>query len=127
MNRVPLEERSASVVLIGIAFLSVCLPFLSAKPAVARTPVWLSLQNRQAEAKQKKDERPATLEVGKPIEREIEGGKVHFYKIIIPARQFLQLVVYQRGIDVMVRLYGPDGTKALEVDSPNGAFGPEAY
>ena len=35
------------------------------------------------------------------------------------------MVVEQRGIDVVVTLFGPDGKQIVEVDSPNGAEGPE--
>ncbi|MGH9936961.1 MAG: tetratricopeptide repeat protein, partial [Blastocatellia bacterium] len=65
------------------------------------------------------------LEVGKPIERELAGGQAHSYQITLAAGQFLDTVVEQKGIDVVVTLFGPDGKKLIEVDSPNGAQGPE--
>jgi len=66
-----------------------------------------------------------TLEPGKPIERELSGGEAHVYQITLTAGQYLHLVVEQRGIDVVVRLLGPDNKQFAEVDSPNGAQGPE--
>jgi CHAT domain-containing protein/Tfp pilus assembly protein PilF len=65
------------------------------------------------------------LEVGKPIERELGGGQAHSYQIMLAAGQFLDAVVEQRDIDVVVKLFGPDGRKLIEVDSPNGTQGPE--
>jgi CHAT domain-containing protein len=65
------------------------------------------------------------LEVGKPIEREMKGGEVHSYVVTLAAGQYMQAVVDQRGIDVVVSLYGPDGKQIAEVDSPNGTNGPE--
>jgi len=65
------------------------------------------------------------LEQGKPIERELAGGEVHAYSIQLTAGQFLSVVVDQRGIDVVVSLFGPDGKQLIEVDSPSGAKGPE--
>jgi CHAT domain-containing protein len=65
------------------------------------------------------------LEPGKPIERELAGGETHSYLIALDAGQFMQTVVDQRGIDVVVAMYGPDGKKISEVDSPNGTKGPE--
>ena len=53
------------------------------------------------------------------------GGDAHDYKVLLKAGQFLHLVVDQRGIDVVVRLFGPDGKRIAEVDSPNGDRGPE--
>ncbi len=65
------------------------------------------------------------LEPGKKIERQLSGGKGHVYQISLAAGQYLQVIVDQRGIDVVVTLLGPDGKKMAEVDSPNGSQGPE--
>jgi CHAT domain-containing protein/Tfp pilus assembly protein PilF len=65
------------------------------------------------------------LELGKPIERELKGGESHSYEIPIEAGHFLNAVVDQRGIDVVVQVIAPDGKQLFEVDSPNGAQGPE--
>jgi hypothetical protein len=35
------------------------------------------------------------------------------------------VVVEQKGIDVAVTLFAPNGQKLAEVDSPNGTQGPE--
>src|SRR5262245_42872440 len=71
------------------------------------------------------DERGATqseetdhlLEPGKLIERELSGGQSHFYKITMASDQYLRIAVSQRGIDVLVALFAPDGNKIGEVDS----------
>ncbi len=65
------------------------------------------------------------LEQGKPIERELAGGDVHAYSILLTAGQFTSVIVDQRGIDVVATLFAPDGKQLLEVDSPNGMTGPE--
>ena len=65
------------------------------------------------------------LELGKPIERELKGGEVHAYSIQLTTGQFAAIVVDQRGIDVVVLLFAPDGKQLAEVDSPNGNQGPE--
>ncbi len=67
----------------------------------------------------------STLEPSKPVERAMAGGEAHDYKVVVKAGQFLHLVVDQRGIDVVVRVFGPDGKRVAEVDSPNGDRGPE--
>lgn len=66
-----------------------------------------------------------TLEPGKPIERELAGGQSHSYRFTINAGQYSRVVVEQRGVDVVVVLYAPDGKKLVERDSPNGKQGPE--
>jgi CHAT domain-containing protein/predicted negative regulator of RcsB-dependent stress response len=56
------------------------------------------------------------LEPGKLIEREISGGQSHSYKITMISGQYLHVVVAQRGIDVAVKLFAPDGKKISEAD-----------
>src|SRR5262249_10883155 len=58
-----------------------------------------------------------SLEPGRPIERELSGGQSHSYKITMISGQYLQVVVAQRGIDVAVALFAPDGKKKNEGDS----------
>lgn len=65
------------------------------------------------------------LKMGEPVERELAGGGTHNYRITLTTGQFLRVVAEQRGIDVVVALFGPDGKQLLEVDSPNGTDGPE--
>ncbi len=65
------------------------------------------------------------LEPGKPIERELSGSEVHFYQITLVAGQFLRVVIDQRGINLIVILYGPDTRKIAEIDSPIGSQGAE--
>jgi CHAT domain-containing protein/tetratricopeptide (TPR) repeat protein len=67
------------------------------------------------------------LELGKPIEREMVGGQSHFYQLAMTFGQFALVVVEQKGIDVVVKLFAPDGKLLIEVDSPNGTQGPESF
>jgi CHAT domain-containing protein len=66
-----------------------------------------------------------TLDPSAPLERELRGGESHSYRLTLAAGQFLRIVVEQRGIDVVVKLFGPSGQPLAEVDSPNGPQGPE--
>ncbi|MEW6734658.1 MAG: tetratricopeptide repeat protein, partial [Acidobacteriota bacterium] len=65
------------------------------------------------------------LEQGNPIERELTGGEIHSYQIKLIAGQFLNVVVEQKGIDIVAVLFSPDGKQLAEIDSPNRAQGPE--
>jgi CHAT domain-containing protein/Tfp pilus assembly protein PilF len=65
------------------------------------------------------------LETGEAIIRELSGGESHFYRVNLAPHQFLHLVADQRGIDVVLALYGPDRKRIAEADSPNGTHGPE--
>ncbi|MBS1791413.1 MAG: CHAT domain-containing protein [Acidobacteria bacterium] len=65
------------------------------------------------------------LALDKSIERALAGGEIHSYELALVAGQFCQIVVDQRGIDVVVALFAPNGVKLVETDGTNGAFGPE--
>ena len=66
-----------------------------------------------------------SLQPGTPIERTLAAGQAHSYSISLEQDQLLQLVVDQRGIDVVVRVFSPAGRRLGEFDTPNGAEGPE--
>jgi tetratricopeptide (TPR) repeat protein len=66
------------------------------------------------------------LELGKPVERELAEGQSHSYQITLAAGQYLNVLVEQRGIDVVVRLQGPDGKLIFEFDSEIRKQGQEA-
>jgi hypothetical protein len=65
------------------------------------------------------------LQAGTPVERSLGPGQSHNYTINLDAGQFLQLVVDQHGIDVIVRVFSPSGKRLGEFDTPNGDEGPE--
>jgi CHAT domain-containing protein/Tfp pilus assembly protein PilF len=67
-----------------------------------------------------------SLEPGKPIERDLSGGQSHSYKITMISGQYLHIAVEQRGIDVAVALFTPDGKKIGEVDGGHLIEGSEA-
>jgi hypothetical protein len=68
---------------------------------------------------------PTSLQPGTPIERTLAAGQAHSYNVSLEQDQLLQLVVDQRGIDVVVRVFSPAGRRLGEFDSPNGTDGPE--
>jgi len=68
---------------------------------------------------------PTTLQVGTPVERTLGPSQTQDFTITLEENNFIQLVVEQRGIDVVVRVFSPDGKTIGEYDSPNGADGPE--
>lgn len=66
-----------------------------------------------------------TLQPGIPIEREINPRYVNDFAIKLNQNEFVQLVVEQRGVDVIVKLFSPTGKLLGDFDSPNGDEGPE--
>lgn len=67
----------------------------------------------------------ATLKPDAIIERELKGGETHRFQISLASAQFLHAIVDQKGIDLVVTVFGPDGKQISRVDSPNGRVGPE--
>jgi hypothetical protein len=66
-----------------------------------------------------------TLQLGSPIERELQRGRPHEFTVELQEHNFIQLVVEQRGIDVIVKVFSPAGKSLGEFDTPNGDEGPE--
>jgi|GEM_PF-2490617 len=60
-----------------------------------------------------------SLELAKPIERALAGNETHSYAITLTSGQYAQIVVDQRGVDVVVTVAGSEGSKLFEVDSPH--------
>ncbi|HEX9002662.1 MAG TPA: tetratricopeptide repeat protein, partial [Blastocatellia bacterium] len=109
-----LPQSFSSVLLLTVYFLALawmCWP--------------AGTQAHNAAAKQAQSE--TVLEVGKSLERELKGGQSHHFQLMLGAKQLLNVVTEQRGIDVAVSLFGPGGEKLLEIDSPSGAQGEEAF
>jgi CHAT domain-containing protein/Tfp pilus assembly protein PilF len=120
-----LPQLSASNVLhrLVVLLLLSCLPgTVAARPRNLREGAHTyhtydnASQNEQA---------VSPLKPGEPFERELAGGQTHTYQLLLASNQFLHVVVDQRGIDVLVVLFGPDGQKLAEVDSPGGTSGIE--
>ena len=54
---------------------------------------------------------PQLLEPGKAVERELNEGQTHSYRIALNPGQYVRVAIDQRGIDVTVSLFAPDGAK----------------
>lgn len=61
-----------------------------------------------------------------PTTREINRGENHRYEFSLSEAVFVRVIVEQFGVDVSVKLYGPNGNVIAEVDRSNGSRGPEA-
>ena len=66
-----------------------------------------------------------TLQIGTPIERELGPGEIQQFTLSLEQNNFIQLVVEQRDIDLIIRVTSPSGKSLGEFDSPNGSEGPE--
>lgn len=58
-----------------------------------------------------------TLELNKPVEREIVGEQKHHYQITLSANQYAQIALEQHGVDVSARLSDAAGKTLVEFDA----------
>src|ERR1700741_1002731 len=75
----------------------------------------------QATGQETKPTEVGELKLGAPVERELTVGVTHSYSVSLTQGQYFKLVVDQKGIDVVIRLFGPDGQKLIEVDETPAA------
>jgi CHAT domain-containing protein/tetratricopeptide (TPR) repeat protein len=105
-QRLPTTRRAARAFLRAGLSVSLCL-LPSPLPAQAIAGEHSGTQGFQESV---------SLELGKPIERELSGGISHFYKITMASGQFLQVAAKQQGIDVLLALSAPEGKKIAEAN-----------
>src|SRR4026207_617965 len=85
----------------------------------------LSISTAFAQAQARSQTDGLELTAGKPLEKELARNDKHSYRVELKAGQVLYAVVDQRGVDIVVTVFGPDGKQISEIDSPNGDQGPE--
>ena len=66
-----------------------------------------------------------SLELGVAVKKALSGTQTHSYTVTVEKNQLVQLTVEQFNIDVVVRVFLPDGTLLREVDTPTGTSGTE--
>ena len=108
--------------------ISILLALVGAQPAIPGLTltgrnVNSSVSKPIAQGASGKDVRD--LKRGLPIECELKPPDVHSYKVSANVGQYFRVVVMQNGIDLYVKLIGPDQKLIIEVDSPNKRNGPE--
>ncbi|HEY5883373.1 MAG TPA: CHAT domain-containing protein [Pyrinomonadaceae bacterium] len=60
------------------------------------------------------------LKPDEPIERELAGTGAHFYRVTVNAGQYLQILVKEKGIDVVLKMSGTNGERLPEVNEEFG-------
>jgi CHAT domain-containing protein/tetratricopeptide (TPR) repeat protein len=67
----------------------------------------------------------STLVPGEVYRSPLAAGESHRYRLMLAGDQFVDLRAEQQGVDLVLSLFAPDGSRLLLVDSPNGSHGPE--
>ncbi len=87
------------------------------------TPTRVGAQQPLAQAETSEEAR--SLELDKPVEKQIGGGEIHTYQVAVEAGQYLSIAAEQQGIDVQMKLLAPGGETLDESDSYKGFQGLE--
>jgi CHAT domain-containing protein len=64
-----------------------------------------------------REQEVVTLELGRSVERELAGGQEHSFQITLTEGQFARVISEQRGIDLVVTLFGVDGKSIADFDA----------
>jgi CHAT domain-containing protein len=108
--------KSFGLIAIGFFCLTSIFPGLS---AVAATP------SSAGERPEAQSQILQTLELGRPVQPQIAGNEVNTFQFTLAENEFARITVEQRGLDLTVRLLGPDGLLLTDVNSAVGAQEPE--
>ena len=68
---------------------------------------------------------PVTLERSTTLEETSTPGTSHQYELRLKRGESAELVVHQRGVDVVVDVKGPEGKLLNSIDGPTGRSGDE--
>ncbi len=74
---------------------------------------------------QERVEVQGNLVLGKTYQRTLAPGDTLVWSLISKKGQYLGVKIEQKGIDVVVGIYSPDGAQKIEFDSPTGNTGTE--
>src|SRR5688572_5459465 len=116
-----MKEPNSSILISGhrkrfsagcVVALFFCLLFPRAELSQVSARVLFQVVDMSAVVSNQAQEQGADvrlLELGKPIEREMAVGQSHSYKFTLSANQYAHVLVEQKGINVEVTLFSPDG------------------
>jgi len=87
--------------------------------------ILLFVNSIHPQATQEKVETQGTLALGKPQQKTLAPDVIHVWSLGLEKGQYVVVEVLQKGIDVVVRIVDPNGTRKREIDSPTGTSGTE--
>jgi CHAT domain-containing protein/tetratricopeptide (TPR) repeat protein len=108
-----------------VTFFLVTLASFALLPATINALAFSGSQGTQARVPSTQQSEVRELKTGVPIERKIAAGESHSYRVALVGGQYVRFVIDQRGIDLAVRLFGPDGKQTIEVDNLDEIQGAE--
>jgi CHAT domain-containing protein len=120
-----LDKQKRMLLLIGCKVVRLCLLSLALSTtgkAVSFLPDW---QQGESPCAANGTTVIYTLEPGTILEKEILGKDSHCFKFDLQKNDFIHILVEQKGSDVRLIVFAPDGSNLLHIDRPNGSHGSE--
>src|SRR6185503_9012954 len=122
------KSLALSNLLHGFVVIS-CLSAFTVSDVLVRGSASVLLQ-----ASQTSDERAAKqsdlavrqLELGKPVETQLAGGQIHYYQAALKKDQYMRIMVDQRGLNILLKVFGPDNQEVAEATEPHSTDGSES-
>ncbi len=71
------------------------------------------------------DKQPQKIEPDSSIRAELDAGEIHNFQIVLDSGQYILIAVRQIGIDLVVKVFDPNGELVSEIDRPTGDKGSE--
>lgn len=65
------------------------------------------------------------LAEGKPVTKQLKNDEIHSYAVALEAGQFLGLAIEQHDVDVIIKVFAPNGESLGEFDTPTNGRGTE--
>ncbi len=107
-------RRLLAFVLSGLWFQASHEPSTQALPG----PEQAQASQQQQSAGAQNAQEVTTLELGKRIEREVEGGQKHSYQVVLSQGQYVKVEVKQHGIGIGMSIQLPGGKPIPVIDPP---------
>lgn len=121
---IPFSIRPQPRVVDALIYLR--LPLLLLVLLAAASSPSVSQTTTQSDSCAEPQDNPTTISPSEVLTRDMKRNQRHVFRLSLMPRQYVHVVVDQRGIDVVVKLLDPNRVLLIERDNPNGKFGPEA-
>ena len=110
------RHRSCLLIFLGLLILLVHTITTYARRNALRTIPWAPQSIDASRSAGQKGNDVRALLLGKSIERELGAGEAHSYALSLAAGQYVLVLADQRGIDVTLSAFDPNGKKLIEAD-----------
>jgi CHAT domain-containing protein/tetratricopeptide (TPR) repeat protein len=91
---------------------------------VAHGLLFSGLAGTTRQARTQQNAARAPLEPGRTVQQQLSDGETHVYGAALPADRYVELHIEQQGIELSVRVIGPDSNQLLQTADSTGRHEP---